>query len=302
MTYSRVFKFFSTIILIILAVYTSSKGLGYFLISSFSFLLFIYYFIAKGKIDFWFQSKGWKSLNWLESLANGGIKEAQIYRPLTDFEKQILGYRLQETKDNNFDLDLRSPVFRIIGELSREGNGENEVAQVRGFKLSRKNLPDQKYQFFNEGVSVGVEFSPFSKTVWDIYAVLGNKRIWQMNFPEKSISDIRSGKRTVDLRAPYGDHNLEQIKENEYITFSDKFRLISITVQINRITFYKTLAQAVSSEGPENILPETEYEEVLEHFKNLPSYEARIKQSGVYALKFKAETPQEITNLLRYVF
>lgn len=300
MTYPRFIKIFSTILLSALAFYTSTKGLFFTLVSIFSLGLFLYYYIFKSQIDFWLQNKGWKSLHWFESLANGGVKEAQIYRALSEFERQILGYDYLETKNKNFDLDQRSPVFRIIGELERSGEGEKEVAQVRGFKLSKDNSTDQKYQLFNAGALVGIEFSPFSKKVWETYAVIGDKRVWQMDFPEKSVTDIRDGRRTVDLRAPYGNHNLDQIKVGEYITFSDRYKLVNATVRIERISNYKSLEEAISAEKSVNILPDSESEiAAVKYFNNLPSYQSRVHQSGVYAIKFHYETPQEITNMLR---
>lgn len=170
---------------------------------------------------------------------------------------------------------------------------------MRGFKLSKSNSTDQKYQLFNENTKVGIEFSPFSKKVWETYAVIGDTRVWQMNFPEKSVTDIRSGRRTVDLRAPYGNHNLEQIKVGEYITFSDRYKLVNATVKVERVVFYKSLEEAISTEGSANILPDNSSDAAtVSYFKDLPSYESRVKQSGVYAIKFHYETPQEITQML----
>jgi ASC-1-like (ASCH) protein len=303
MTFQRFFKIFSVLTVAFLAVNTSLSGILETFIAILGFSAFLYFFVFKDNIDFWLELKGWRGMQWIESLSNGGIKEARIFRPLKEYEKLILGFKFLETRDKNYDLDKRSPVFRVIGELNLLGSGEAGRAEVRGFELSRKNNPEQKYQLFNKGTSLAVEFSPFSKTVWDIYAVLGDRRVWQMNFPAKNLQDIKDSRRTVDLRAPFGSHNLEQIKVGDFITFTDSSRLVSLPVKVERVSFYKTLGEAVGKEGAKNILPDSEDEvRVVNYFKNLASYDARVKQAGVYAIKFVYKSPQEILDMLRYRF
>lgn len=96
MTYPKLAKIVSILYIVPLAFYTASHGWFYAIISFISLGIFFYFFIFKSQIDFWLQNKGWKSLHWFESLADGGINEAQIYRPLADYERQILAYNFSD--------------------------------------------------------------------------------------------------------------------------------------------------------------------------------------------------------------
>lgn len=288
MSFGDFIKLPITLIVIILAIVTAVKGglLNSFL-ATFGLLLYGGFFVFREKIVFWLEKRGWKKFYWWESLKEGGVKEAQIYRPLSEYERYVLKLRYLATKDKNFDLDQRSPVFRVIGNLLKNGEGEDEIAEVRGLKITKENSPPQLYQTFRDETDVAVEFSPFSKYVWDMYRVLGEKRIWRFHLPTKQIKSIKEDLQKVDLRAPFGSHNLKNLKVGDIIAYFD-IGSLGVAVEIIGVTHYLNLEQAIKSEGLNEISPEAKDEnDLTEYIKILPSYEARIKQSGVYAIRFK---------------
>lgn len=287
MTVLEIFKYPLIIILIIVAVNTSSKGLLEGLISLFVMLLFASYFVFRDKIEFFLEKKGWQKFYWYESLANGGIKEASLYRPLLDYEKQILDWQFQSTKDKNLDLDRRSPVFRVVGNLLKNGEGESEVALVRGLEITKENYPGQNYQLFADYTDVAVEFSPFSNKIWDIYRLVGEKRNWYFHLPENLIKQIREGTKTVDLRAPFGDHNLRELKRGDVISYIANSRVL-LNAEITNVRYFRTLKQALTNINFRKIMPEAQTEKDLVTYLNtLPSYLPRINQYGVFLVEVK---------------
>jgi hypothetical protein len=151
--------------------------LGIFL--SFIFFTFLSFFIIIPVLIYRRvkQKQNLKKMNdedFKESILTSGTKEKAIKRELLEWEKQILTNKFHDSKDRNFDLDLRSPVFIIQGKLRRTDvisdiHHEKEAWGVRDLVIRVENYPELLKEDLNEGEEVKVEYSPFTKHVWKIY-------------------------------------------------------------------------------------------------------------------------------------
>lgn len=74
-------------------------------------------------------------------------------------------------KENDYYLDLRSPVFKVQGKLIKEVLDEKRhLLIVRGLKFSARELYSIKEDHhLKEGDEIAVEYSPRTKHVWKIY-------------------------------------------------------------------------------------------------------------------------------------
>ena len=111
-----------------------------------------------------------------ENLAEGGIEEAQVFRDLTDLEKERLIGLSKEKGKTDFYLDSRSPVFRIQGSALSEvifyqdGKPHNAL-HIRGKTFAGDELEQVKniLSSIKEDKEYAVEYSPRTKHVWKIY-------------------------------------------------------------------------------------------------------------------------------------
>jgi hypothetical protein len=156
----------------------------------------------------------------LETYLHGGKKEKILHRELAAWEQYFLEQKYKKTKNKNFDLDRRAPVFKIQGRVVKLPRGGSKLLKlkeewnVRGFVINETNYPDIKYKHFKKGEELTVEFSPYSKWVWDVYRIVAEKRNWLMNLYSESFESLKSGKTNVIARAPYGSHK-PSARDNE---------------------------------------------------------------------------------------
>jgi len=227
----------------------------------------------------------------VESFVEGAYKEKLIQRELEGWEKIVLETKYKETQNNNFDLDRRSPVFKIQGKLLRMPAVNNEAASlgelwsVRGLTISEENYPDIRYKSFEEFPEVVVEFSPFSKYVWDIYGIVGDKKVWSMYLDEQSFDFLDKKQSKIIIRAPFGSHDLNKLRSGEIIRFIGLGMGRYVFVKVDFVHHYKTIDDLLISEKFTEILPTAKsVEEVRRFIHSLHDYEMRIAKGGVYAI------------------
>jgi len=232
------------------------------------------------------------ALERVENYVQGAIKEKIIHRELKEWEKFFLEEKYKETKNKDYDLDRRAPIFRIQGNLVTLSLVSNEVIKlkeewnVRGFKMNEENFPDIRYKIFAEGEEVAVEFSPFSKWVWDVYKIVNGKRDWLMQLSNENFGLLKSGQIKVIPRAPYGTHRLEEIKRGDFITFNNMGIGVTVDVEVEYIKHYKTAEDLLKAEGVENVYPQVKSFEEAAHFLNsIENYYKRIQKGGIYAIR-----------------
>jgi ASC-1-like (ASCH) protein len=234
-----------------------------------------------------------------ESYRTGAVKEKLLDRELFEWEKAILEEKFEETKDPNFDLDRRSPVFRIQGQLVKlEPQIHKQIRlteewNVRGLVVNEDNYPDIRYKDFNQGDQVVVEFSPFSKWVWDIYKVVNGKRLWMMNLAQSSFQYLAEGGAKVIPRAPFGTHQIDQIRSGDLITFScldisKEGVAQSVNTEVEYVRRYASADDLIKAEGLDEVCPGVKsFEEAVNWLNSIKGYEARIQKGGIYALRVK---------------
>lgn len=87
------------------------------------------------------------------------------------------GYYYKYVRENNLYKDLRAPVFGVRGELLKREVRSKRVTLnyfvVRGLEFSDVENPqiDIYWNDWNEGDTINVEYSPFSKHIWKIEKV-----------------------------------------------------------------------------------------------------------------------------------
>lgn len=237
-----------------------------------------------------------KAVEHAESILTGGIKEKLIYRTLEPYEIEILKNKFKTTSDKNYDLDLRSPVFRTQGQLIRQnpvGNdfiSLNEQWGVRGIVMNEDNFPAINNTFFRNGEEIAIEFSPYSKWIWDTYKIFQSKRVWLMSLSDDVFKLLKSKKVKVVCRVPLGSHDLKDIKLDEYIEFTNsKVSLLGggtkILTKIDYLHHYPKFEDLIDSEKLINVFPNFQTtEEAVIFFNSLGNFAQRIKAGGVYAI------------------
>ncbi|OGY24012.1 MAG: hypothetical protein A2126_00850 [Candidatus Woykebacteria bacterium GWB1_45_5] len=230
----------------------------------------------------------------VESLIEGATKEKLIHRELKEWEKYVLEEKYKEKGNKNYDLDRRAPVFRVQGRLVKlEPTGSGLVRlkvewSIRGFKLNEENFPDIRYRIFAEGEEVAVEFSPFSRWVWDVYKIVDGKRKWLMNLGNESFNLVASGVVSVVPRAPYGTHLLEEIKRGDLVCFNNMGTGRTADVEVEYIKHYIKAGDLIKAEGLEEVYPSAKsFEEAIKWLNSIENYEKRIYKGGVYALRVR---------------
>ncbi len=114
-----------------------------------------------------------------ESLVEGAIEEASIFRELTKEEKDKLLKISQVSKKNDFYLDSRSPVFKVQGRafkqvLYRGGDKKDKnhiLLKVRDQNFDENSSRDLEefFSIIKDGDEVAIEYSPRTKHVWKMY-------------------------------------------------------------------------------------------------------------------------------------
>jgi ASC-1-like (ASCH) protein len=234
------------------------------------------------------------ALERVENYVQGAVKEKLIHRELKEWEKFFLEEKYKETKNRGYDLDRRAPIFRIQGNLVTLSPVGSEVIKlkeewsVRGFKINAENFPDIRYKIFAQGEEVAVEFSPFSKWVWDVYKIVGGKREWLMNLGNESFNLVASGLAKVVPRAPYGTHRLEEIKRGDLVCFNNMGTGRTVDVEVEDVKHYKKAEDLLEAEGLENVFPGAkDFTEATRWLNAIENYEKRIYKGGIYALRVK---------------
>jgi len=237
-----------------------------------------------------------RALEHIESLITGGIKEKLIHRELEDYEREILRNKFKRTRNKNFDLDARSPVFRIQGQLiSMRASGSKIVSikehwSVRGIVLNEDNFPLINHNFFKDGEEIAIEFSPFSKFVWDAYKIFKGKRVWLMGLSEDFFKLLKEGKVNVIARVPLGSHDFKDLRIFEYIAFFNaKFSILgngpNVLTKVGSIHHYENLENLIDSEGLQNVFPQSQSKDLaVGYFLSLANFKERIQRGGVYAI------------------
>lgn len=237
-----------------------------------------------------------KAIEYTESIVTGGIKEKLIFRTLEPYEREILQGKFKNTSDKNYDLDLRSPVFRTQGELIRQnpvGNdfiSLNEQWSVRGIVMNEDNFPAINNTFFRNGEEIAIEFSPYSKWVWDTYKIFQGKRVWLMSLSDDVFKLLKSKNIKVVCRVPLGSHDLKDIKLDEYIEFTNSKESLlgggtKILTKINFLHHYPKFEDLIESEKLNNVFPNFQSTgEAITFFNSLGNFARRIKTGGVFAI------------------
>ena len=227
-----------------------------------------------------------------ESYFKGATKERLVHRELKEWEKYILDCKYKDSGDKNYDLDRRAPVFRVQGKLVLNDPQLDEIVKVkehwsiRGFIIDEDNFPDIRYKVFEEGEEVAVEFSPFSKWVWDVYKIVNGKRDWLMQLSNENFGLLKSGQIKVVPRAPYGTHRLEEIKRGDFITFNNMGLGVTVDVEVEYIKHYKIAEDLLKAEGVENVYPQVKsFEEAAHLLNSIENYYKRIQKGGIYAIR-----------------
>lgn len=123
----------------------------------------------------WLKLKKMDKAHYHESLKEGGVEEARIFRDLTKIERVFL---LNISKKDDYYLDSRSPVFRVQGNVFRQVLYTGKKTGKRHLLLKVRNQSFNgayNYEFENffgsvkEGDEIAVEYSPRTKHVWKIY-------------------------------------------------------------------------------------------------------------------------------------
>ena len=295
----------SGILLIIYVAYKAAQKFGPIALVSDPFLATFFYLgilisslliILKVTLIYQKRIKKQAKEEGLGNYSQGAIKEKVIHRELHEWEKELLEKKYKETKNRNFDLDRRAPVFKIQGKLIRRhlaGNAMITIPEewsIRGFKLNEGNFPDIKVKYFREEEEIAVEFSPFSKWVWDTYKIIKGKKVWQMSLNEEIFNLVKEHKVSVVARLACGTHDFDEIKTGDIIQFSN-FNVSTlgfgptVNIKVNYIKHYPTVQQLFDTEGLTNIYPQVKnIEEGIQLIKSLDIYGDRIKRGGIYAI------------------
>lgn len=223
----------------------------------------------------------------IENYQQGATKERSIYRDLEKREKEFLKEKFKKTGKNEFDLDLRSPVFRVIGKVLIHQNEKVKIWKVRDFEIAEKNFPEIKNKIFAELEEVAVEFSPFSNWVWDVYGFESGRREWVMKLSESVYEDLKDRKLSVIPRAPFGSHNLPKLRRHDLISFSNN-QMDNIVVEVTKTHHYQSTEELLEAEGLNNVFPYSKtIEEGVNLLNNIEDYKSRIKEGGIYAIGIK---------------
>ncbi len=233
----------------------------------------------------------------LETYLHGAKKEKVLHRELKRWEQYFLEQKYKKTRDSNFDLDRRAPVFKIQGrvvKLPRSGSKLLKLKEewnVRGFVINELNFPGIKFKHFKNGEELAVEFSPYSKWVWEVYRIIGGKRNWLINLYSETFELLKAGKANVIARAPYGSHRLETMRSGDLITFTNaaatKHGLAPrVTVKVENVSHHLSPEAMLESEGLENVFPdEKSIEDAKSKLYSIKGYRARVEQGGIYAIR-----------------
>jgi ASC-1-like (ASCH) protein len=237
----------------------------------------------------WSEKREYLKEDLKNSLIEGGIKNKQIHRDLAEYEKVLLERFHKESGDRKYDLDRRSPVFKVQGPLyKQEGKPDKfvEVVErwfVKGIEITAENYPPIKFQDFIEGEELVVEFSPRSHYVWDVYRIAGRARNWFMYLDPQVFDQLLISKsKKIIGRAPFGNHNLDEIDTGDIITFKHFRTGRGINAEVTKIARYSTVGDMIDKEGLATILPaKTDKGELIKYYESF--YKQRIEQGGIYA-------------------
>lgn len=274
--------------------YSSTDILSRFVVFLFVTLAFLVSFISAIIYLVFAKHRKNKHLerSWSRSLEEGGVKSKQIHRMLEEYEKMLLENLYETTKDSKYDLDRRAPVFKVQGKLHKQERKADYYVEVpekwyvKGVEINEDNYPPIKFKNFKKDDELVVEFSPHSKHVWELYRVFGRHRNWLLYLSPEIFDQVLSGKIKVIGRAPFGNHNLKEIKDGDIITFNHQKTGRKIDTKLEKITHYKTVEEMVQNEGEENILPSAKSKgELISFYFSLYNYAERIKKGGIYALR-----------------
>ncbi len=229
-----------------------------------------------------------------ESFVEGAFKEKLVHRELLEWEKVVLEQKYRNSGNNKYDLDRRSPVFRIQGRIvqmpavNSETVSLGEQWSVRELTINETNYPDIRFKSFKDFPEVVVEFSPFSKHVWDIYGIVGGKRVWSMYLEEKTFEFLDKEMIKIVVRASLAGHNLEVLKVGEIIKFISSKMGHAKFIEVGFIHHYPSLESLLQSENFLEIYPysksASEAKDTLNAFADYPD---RIAKGGVYAIGIK---------------
>lgn len=226
------------------------------------------------------------------SFKEGGVKNKQIHRTLEEYEKVYLEHLHRKTGDSKYDLDRRSPVFKVQGKLyKQEGKRDRYVEipekwYVKGLEINESNYPPLRFKHFNENDELVVEFSSHSGYVWDVYRVFGTHKNWFMYLAPEIFDQLIAEKIKVVGRAPFGKHYLKEIKNGDVITFSHIMSGRRVDTKIKEVSHYDSAKDMVEKEGLKDLLPEAKNaSEVVSFYESLYNYKGRIAKGGIYAFR-----------------
>lgn len=112
-----------------------------------------------------------------------------------------------------------------------------------------------------------------------------------------SFEYIKSGKQTVEGRAGTADisndpnKNYANYKPGDIITFTNNTTGESIEVVVEKINWYANLDEMFKAVGMNNAVPNAEtLEDGYNDYYSIPTYQDRIKQFGIWAIKIQLKT------------
>lgn len=109
---------------------------------------------------------------------------------------------------------------------------------------------------------------------------------WEMNLYDKYFQLIKSGKKTVEGRAPSKKRNYKDFKVGDTITFKNLRTGERIKVAVDGVVHYPTVEEMLKSEGLKNVSPSVgSIEEGVRAYYAIEDYEERIKKGGIYAIR-----------------
>ncbi len=109
---------------------------------------------------------------------------------------------------------------------------------------------------------------------------------WEMNLYDEYFQQIKSGRKTVEGRAPSEKRDYNDFKVGDTITFTNLKTGEQLEVVIEYVSHYPTVQEMLETEGLDNVLPKAgSIEEGVKAYYSIEDYEERIKKGGIYAIK-----------------
>lgn len=112
-------------------------------------------------------------------------------------------------------------------------------------------------------------------------------RNWKLDLYNSPFLGIKATLKTVEGRAWTKKIDYRQMRKGDKLTFRNLDTGEELTVMIDEVNWYPSVKEMLENEGLESLLPGVKsIEEGIELYHSFPGYEERIKEGGIFAIRF----------------